>query len=42
MRAEAADRAIASITDPRARQQAEKDRYDWQLITGQHDIIRPD
>jgi len=36
----AAQRAIDSITDPRARQQAITDRYDWQLITGQSHIIR--
>lgn len=37
---DAAQQAIDSITDPRARQQAIKDRYDWQLITGQEKMIR--
>ena len=36
----AANRAIDAITDPRAREEAIKCRYDWQLITSQPNIIR--
>lgn len=38
----AAQRAIDAITDPRAREEAIKARYDWQLITSQKDMIRVD
>lgn len=37
---ESAQRALDSITDQRAKEQAIKDRYDWQLITGQEKMIR--
>lgn len=38
----AANRAIDAITDPRAREEALKCRYDWQLITTQPGILRED
>lgn len=38
----AAQRAIDAITDQRAREEAIKARYDWQLITSQGDMIRVD
>ena len=38
--AAAAGRAIDAITDPRARDEAIKCRYDWQLITSQPNVIR--
>ncbi|WP_193211884.1 hypothetical protein [Luteolibacter marinus] len=38
----AAQRAIDGITDQRAREEAIKARYDWQLITSQPDVIRVD
>jgi hypothetical protein len=37
---EGANRAIEAITDPRAREEALKCRYDWQLITSQPQILR--
>lgn len=36
----AANRAIDAITDPRAREEALKCRYDWQLLTSQPRILR--
>lgn len=37
---EGANRAIERITDPRAREEALKCRYDWQLLTSQSNIVR--
>jgi len=37
---EGANRAIERITDPRAREEALKCRYDWQLLTYQPNIVR--
>lgn len=38
----AASRAIDAITDERARQEAIKVLYDWQLITAQGNVIHVD